>query len=326
MAHHKRGQGGVQMEGRNTTDDMDEIKRMIQQLTDHVTRIETQSHGGESFDGEGDENPFYNNMPMEVVQRGRDHYGRNFDMKVDLPEFERKMQPDDFVDWLNTIERIFDYKEVPNEKKVKIVAIKLRRNAFAWWEQLKTWRDRIGKSKIKTKEKMKKELKRKFLPENYLQANFLKLHNLQQGNWTIEEYAEEFDLLTMRCKLIEEEEHTVACYLGGMRREIHDVVVLQQYWSYDVVFKLAIQLEKQMKTQSRRTGIEGSEQKNSWMTKDSSNSEPWKHEAPKTNAPENFTASKPKGIKCFKCSGIGHIASECPNRKIVSLVEELGET
>ncbi|CAB4291989.1 unnamed protein product [Prunus armeniaca] len=111
---------------------MDEIKRMIQQLTDRVARIETQSHGGESSDGEGDENPFYNHMPMEGVQRGRDHYGRNFDMKVDLPEFEGKMQPDDFVDWLNTVERIFDYKEVPDEKKVKIVAIKLKRNASAW--------------------------------------------------------------------------------------------------------------------------------------------------------------------------------------------------
>ncbi|CAB4279271.1 unnamed protein product [Prunus armeniaca] len=68
-----------------------------------------------------------------------------------------------------------------------------------------------------------------------------------------------------------------------------------------------------MKTRSRRTGIEGSEQKHSWMTKGSSHPKPGKHEATKTNAPENFTASKPKGIKCFKCSGIGHIASECPN-------------
>ncbi|ONH94846.1 hypothetical protein PRUPE_7G034800 [Prunus persica] len=232
------------------------------------------------------------------------------------------MQPDDFVDWLNTVERIFDYKEVSDEKKVKIVAIKLKRNASAWWEQLQTRRDRTGKSKIKTWEKMKKELKRKFLPENYLQTNFLKLHNLRQGNWAIEEYTEEFDLLTMRCGLIEEEEHTVARYLGGMRREIHDVVVLQQYWSYDDVFKLAIQVEKQIKTRSRSTRIEGSEQKNSWMTKGSSNSEPGKHEAPKTNAPEHFTANKPKGIKCFKCSGIGHIASECPNRKI-EMVDKL---
>jgi len=26
--------------------------------------------------------------------------------------------------------------------------------------------------------------------------------------------------------------------------------------------------------------------------------------------------------KCFKCHGFGHIASDCPNRKIISLVEE----
>ncbi|KAL6130069.1 hypothetical protein ACLB2K_068450 [Fragaria x ananassa] len=34
--------------------------------------------------------------------------------------------------------------------------------------------------------------------------------------------------------------------------------------------------------------------------------------------------NRPK--KCFKCSGLGHIASECPNRRVVNLVEEIGET
>ncbi|KAL6187779.1 hypothetical protein ACLB2K_039174 [Fragaria x ananassa] len=33
-----------------------------------------------------------------------------------------------------------------------------------------------------------------------------------------------------------------------------------------------------------------------------------------------------KNVKCFKCTGAGHIASECPNRRIFSLVEEFGET
>ena len=26
--------------------------------------------------------------------------------------------------------------------------------------------------------------------------------------------------------------------------------------------------------------------------------------------------------RCFKCQGLGHIASECPNRRVVSLVED----
>ncbi|KAL6218450.1 hypothetical protein ACLB2K_011663 [Fragaria x ananassa] len=83
---------------------------------------------------------------------------------------------------------------------------------------------------------MRKELRKKFIHENYLQNNFLKLHNIRQGSRTVDDFTKEFDLLTMRCGLAEEEEQTVARYLAGLRREIHDVVVLQPCWSYIVRF------------------------------------------------------------------------------------------
>ena len=206
---------------------------MIQQLADRMARIETRNMDDESFDGEQEDNPFHHRAPLgESDERGRggrpfnNDTARYFDMKVDIPEFEGKIRPDEFIDWLNSVERIFDYKEVPDEKKVKIVAIKLKKHASAWWEQLRVRRERLGKPKIRTWEKMKKELKKKFLPDTYRQNNFLKLHNLRQGTRSIDEYTEEFDLLTMRCGVTEEEEQTVARYLGGMRREIHDVVSL----------------------------------------------------------------------------------------------------
>ena len=44
------------------------------------------------------------------------------DFRVELPEFEGKLDPDEFLEWLSTVERIFDYKEVPEDKKVKLVA------------------------------------------------------------------------------------------------------------------------------------------------------------------------------------------------------------
>ena len=50
-------------------------------------------------------------------------------MKVDIPEFEGEMQPDDFIDWLTTIKRIFNFKDILDNRKVKIVAIKLRKHA-----------------------------------------------------------------------------------------------------------------------------------------------------------------------------------------------------
>ncbi|KAL6220812.1 hypothetical protein ACLB2K_008566 [Fragaria x ananassa] len=155
MAHNRRNGGGYRMEGRDNNADMEEIKRMINQLAACVARIETRSQDsdGGSFDGERDVNPFRNDGGNSR---------RGFDMKVDIPEFEGRMRPDDFVDWLNTVERVFKYKEIPDEKRVKIVAIKLIKHAFAWWEQLRVHRERLGKPKIKTWEKMRKELRKKF--------------------------------------------------------------------------------------------------------------------------------------------------------------------
>ena len=62
--------------------------------------------------------------------------GFDYNFKVEIPEFHGRFKPEDFVDWLNTIERVFDYYEVMDEKKVKLVAIRLKGRASAWWEQL----------------------------------------------------------------------------------------------------------------------------------------------------------------------------------------------
>ena len=82
-------------------------------------------------------------------------------MKVDILEFEGKMQPDDFIDWLTTIKRIFNFKDIPDNRKVKIVAIKLRKHASIQWEHFKRQRQQEGRDHIVTWGKMKKELKGK---------------------------------------------------------------------------------------------------------------------------------------------------------------------
>ena len=56
--------------------------------------------------------------------------GSQGDMKVELLEFDGKMQCDAFLDWLYTIERIFEFKEFSEERKVKLVAIRLKSYAL----------------------------------------------------------------------------------------------------------------------------------------------------------------------------------------------------
>jgi len=105
--------------------------------------------------------------------------GSNLDFKVDLPEFEGHLDPDLFLDWLRTVERVLDNKEIPDEKKVKLVAFKLRKYASIWWANLLTKRARKGKGKIRTWAQMRDKLKAKFLPTHYLHDNYLKFHNLK---------------------------------------------------------------------------------------------------------------------------------------------------
>ena len=78
------------------------------------------------------------------------------------------------LEWLLTIKRVFDLKENAEERKVKLVAIKLMGYAFLWWENLKRDIERIGKAKIRTWSKMKRELQKRFIQDTYQQEVYLK--------------------------------------------------------------------------------------------------------------------------------------------------------
>ncbi|GJS82098.1 reverse transcriptase domain-containing protein [Tanacetum coccineum] len=60
-------------------------------------------------------------LRMEAVwiRPNREDPLRNMRMKIEIPEFEGKAHPDDFIDWLSTIERIFDLRDIPDHLKLK---------------------------------------------------------------------------------------------------------------------------------------------------------------------------------------------------------------
>lgn len=95
--------------------------------------------------------PFFQSPMLErriyqqfLPQLQQQQHRSEFDFKVDIPEFERKSQPDEFLDWIHTVERVFDFKEVPEDRKVELVALKPRKYTGLWWENLKRQRTREG--------------------------------------------------------------------------------------------------------------------------------------------------------------------------------------
>ncbi|VFQ68320.1 unnamed protein product, partial [Cuscuta campestris] len=132
-----------------------------------------------------------------ATMRARAHEKSYSDSKVDIPIFEGKNDPDEFLEWLETVERVFDFKEVSGDKKVKIVALKFRKYASTWWTNTCTKRIRSEKPPIDSWQKMRSLLKKKFLPTEYSRENFAKLQTLRQGTKSVEDYTREFEELLL---------------------------------------------------------------------------------------------------------------------------------
>jgi hypothetical protein len=84
-----------------------------------------------------------------------------------IPEFHRKFQPEEFLDWVLTVEEVFEFNGVPDERRVSLVVHTFQEKVAAWWQQLKQNRVRKGKLKINSWEYLLKKMRTAFLPHNY---------------------------------------------------------------------------------------------------------------------------------------------------------------
>ena len=61
------------------------------------------------------------------------------------------------------MDEFFEYFDTPKDRKVILVASKLRKYALVWWKNLDKLREIEGKDRICTWGKMRRKLKRKYL-------------------------------------------------------------------------------------------------------------------------------------------------------------------
>jgi len=125
--------------------------------------------------------------------------------KVEVPMYEVNLNVEEFIDWINSLGKYFDYEDVDEEKKVKYVVTRLKGHATLWWDELQENKNRKGKSKIINWDIMIAKFKIKFMPKYYQLNMFIQLQNLKQKTMTVKKYTKEFYRLTIRGGHVEED-------------------------------------------------------------------------------------------------------------------------
>lgn len=205
-----------------------------------------------------------------------------------------------------------EFKRVPLDRCVPLIATRFRGRAAAWWSQLKKSRAREGKNKIVSWDKLQKQLKKNFLPFNYEQILFQKLQSLRQGSRYVEDYATEFFLLLNRIDLQDSEKQLIARFFGGLRQNIHHTLNLFNPLSLAEAHQQALTIEAQ--TKGKFSG---------WSSSRPSRQITPTPAATVATTPNTETATVPvdttrparqSNLRCFSWGELGHRQSGCPTR------------
>ncbi|KAK9714967.1 hypothetical protein RND81_06G134000 [Saponaria officinalis] len=266
----------------------------------------------------------------EESPRHHHHEDTDQHIKVELPDFHGTLNPEELLEWLRAVERIFEYKGYDDAKKFKVAILKFKGYASLWYEGVKQQRAQARKEPLKSWEKLKKKLQTKFISADYTQELFLRLTHLKQNEGSVESYLRDFEQLTLQCEIQERPEQKIARFLEGLDGRIADKVRLQPLWSFDEVVRLAQRVEKQGKRRASqyKTPIKTPK----WKQYSTPRTEPPERESKSDkgkevlNTPLRFNVGDLRR-KCYQCQGYGHYSRECPTKKTLTLrdVQEMEE-
>ena len=305
--------------------------RRKERLPRRGARVDEEEYDGGDFEDEngsdfGVSNRRYGGRHREDRNREDNNLGN---IKMKIPSFQGKNDPKAYLKWERKVELVFDCHHYYENKKVKLVVIELSYYAIMWWDQLvlnKRWN---REPSVETWEEMKRVMRKRFVSTYYYRELYNKLQNLRQGNRGVEEYYKEMEVAMARANIEEDREATMARFLAGLNREIQNLVELQHYVELEDMVHMAIKIENQVKRRGNsNTRSTPSPSSSTWKSNQWKKEEKPPNAKPKTELkqegnnqgnqgkPDSFT-TRNRDIMCFKCQGRGHIASQCPNKRVM---------
>ncbi|CAA0806050.1 F-box associated ubiquitination effector family protein, partial [Striga hermonthica] len=182
--------------------------------------------------------------------------------RVEIPEFDGGVDGSEFVDWWAAVEATLSFKEVPDERRVALVATCFRGRAAVWWMNVSSLRHRQGKQPLSSWIKFRELVEREFVPFIYDTIVYQQLQNLRQGTRSVNDYTMQFRRLLTRVALRETKNQLVARYVGGLRAGIRETLNMFRPESASDAHQRALLVELQFAQKagpsfpsSSRTGV-----------------------------------------------------------------------
>ena len=144
----------------------------MQQITSRLEAMESRNQGNVD-DGDVNEPEFESpeeekHVPITPKMRIlKSVLGSSSKPRPEISIYQGSLNPEELIDWINDMEKFFDYEEMEEEKKVKFVVTKLKGHATLWWDGVQVERRRLCKQPIKNWNRMVAKLRGKFLPNDY---------------------------------------------------------------------------------------------------------------------------------------------------------------
>nr|XP_027113049.1 uncharacterized protein LOC113731782 [Coffea arabica] len=318
---------------------MDQKLELMHQRIDSLELSHGSSKGsrGKAYAHESSDSNSDNNYEHKQSRSKRDVRPSNDHIpgiKMKIPPFQGRSDPDAYLEWEKRIELVFDCNTYSEEQKVKLAVVEFTDYAVVWWDQLSTSRRRSREPTIQTWTELRRLMRKRFVPSHYYRDLYQKLQTLNQGVRSVEDYHKEMEILMLRADIMEDREATMARFLNGLRPEIADQVELHHYVELGDLVEKAIKIERRIKRRGStrsysnfspsylRTTPPKKEDKgpsNSIPSRPRPDMTKWESKATPKTAIES-SMGRNRDTRCFKCQGRGHIASQCPNQRTMIIL------